>query len=133
MPDIKVTVSDAGERAERAVTTGTKAWELFSETPTVIAARVDGDLKDLAYELVDGDAVEGQHDDGLGQEAEEDGGEADEGGDPRPDDDEHCEVEGGLGAGGGGDGVADEGGDEEGPEEGQPAQGGGDDAGHHVG
>nr|WP_310306570.1 threonine--tRNA ligase [Nocardioides marmoribigeumensis] len=50
---------DAGERAERAVTTGTKAWELFAEEPSIIAARVGGDLKDLAYELGDGDEVEG--------------------------------------------------------------------------
>jgi threonyl-tRNA synthetase len=56
--DIKVTVIDAGERAERAVTTGTKAWELFVEDPAVIAARVDGDLRDLSHELADGAEVE---------------------------------------------------------------------------
>ena len=43
MSDINVTVLDAGERAERAVTTGTKAWELFADDPEVIAARVDGE------------------------------------------------------------------------------------------
>ncbi len=58
MSEIKVTVVSAGERAERSVTTGTKAWELFSDEPSVIAARVGGDLKDLAYELEDGDDVE---------------------------------------------------------------------------
>ena len=58
MSDIKVTVIDAGERAERAVTTGTKAWELFVEDPAVIAARVDGDLRDLSHELADGAEVE---------------------------------------------------------------------------
>src|SRR4051795_1257356 len=52
-------VLEGGDRAERAVTTGTKAWELFSDTPSVIAARVGDDLKDLAYELQDGDVVEG--------------------------------------------------------------------------
>jgi len=57
--EIKVTVVDAGERAERVVTTGTKAWELFQETPDVIAARVAGGLRDLAHELEDGDEVEG--------------------------------------------------------------------------
>src|SRR4051794_3561861 len=61
--EIKVTVEDVGESApqatERAVATGTKAWELFADDPTVIAARVGGVLKDLAYELADGDAVEG--------------------------------------------------------------------------
>ncbi|HEU4811095.1 MAG TPA: threonine--tRNA ligase [Nocardioides sp.] len=41
------------------MTTGTKAWELFAEVPEVIAARVAGQLKDLAYELGDGDEVEG--------------------------------------------------------------------------
>ncbi|MEO7351018.1 MAG: threonine--tRNA ligase [Marmoricola sp.] len=40
------------------VTTGTKAWELFTESPEVIAARVGGALRDLAYELNDGDEVE---------------------------------------------------------------------------
>jgi threonyl-tRNA synthetase len=59
VPEINVTVADADQRSERAVTTGTKAWELFSENPAVIAARVDGELKDLSYELADGDAVEG--------------------------------------------------------------------------
>jgi threonyl-tRNA synthetase len=57
--EIKVTVVNAGERAERAVTTGTKAWELFSDDAAVIAARVGEDLKDLAYELAEGDQVEG--------------------------------------------------------------------------
>ena len=51
--DIKVTVHHAGESAERSVTTGTKAWELFSDEPTVIAARVGGTLRDLAHELAD--------------------------------------------------------------------------------
>ncbi|NPC96870.1 threonine--tRNA ligase [Nocardioides sp. zg-DK7169] len=41
------------------VTAGTKAWQLFSENPDIIAARVGGELKDLSYELVDGDVVEG--------------------------------------------------------------------------
>ncbi len=57
--DIKVTVHHAGESAERSVTTGTKAWELFSDDPSVIAARVGGTLRDLAHELADGDEVEG--------------------------------------------------------------------------
>ncbi len=37
---------------------GPKAWEQFADNPAVIAARVNGDLKDLSYELADGDAVE---------------------------------------------------------------------------
>ncbi len=59
MPEINVTVVNAGEPAERTVTTGTKAWELFAEEPAVIAARVGDTLKDLSYELTAGDAVEG--------------------------------------------------------------------------
>ena len=59
MSDIKIALVHAGAREEQAVTTGTKAWELFSDEPDVIAARVDGELKDLAYELADGDEVEG--------------------------------------------------------------------------
>jgi threonyl-tRNA synthetase len=57
--EIKITVISADERAERSVTTGTKAWELYVDEPTVIAARVAGELKDLSYELADGDVVEG--------------------------------------------------------------------------
>ncbi|HEX5770756.1 MAG TPA: threonine--tRNA ligase [Nocardioidaceae bacterium] len=59
MSEIKVTVVSADERAERSVTTGTKAWELFAEDPSVIAARVAGELRDLSHELAAGDEVEG--------------------------------------------------------------------------
>lgn len=59
MSEIKIVVATADARAEQTVTTGTKAWELFKEDADVIAARVGGDLKDLAYELRDGDEVEG--------------------------------------------------------------------------
>ena len=59
MSEISVTVADAGVPAERAVTTGTRAWELFADTPEVIAVRVDGVLRDLACELDDGAVVEG--------------------------------------------------------------------------
>lgn len=58
MPDIKVVRVHANQRAETTVTTGTKAWELFREDADVVAARVSGQLKDLAYELVEGDEVE---------------------------------------------------------------------------
>ncbi|MFL6061845.1 MAG: threonine--tRNA ligase, partial [Marmoricola sp.] len=37
----------------------TKAWELFKDEPSVIAARVDGVLRDLSYEVADGEDVEG--------------------------------------------------------------------------
>ncbi|MGH3455591.1 MAG: threonine--tRNA ligase, partial [Nocardioidaceae bacterium] len=58
MSDLRVIVVSSGAAAERTVTTGTKAWELFADDDSVIAARVDGDLRDLAYELADGDRVE---------------------------------------------------------------------------
>ena len=58
MSEIKVTVIAADERDERTLTTGTKAWELFADDPSVIAARVDGELRDLSHELTDGDEVE---------------------------------------------------------------------------
>ncbi len=59
MSDIKVVVVSADARQDSTVTTGTKAWELFRDDADVIAARVGGQLKDLSYELVDGDEVEG--------------------------------------------------------------------------
>ncbi|KAA1415344.1 threonine--tRNA ligase [Nocardioides humilatus] len=59
MSELKVAVLSADARQDLSVTTGTKAWELFKDTPDVIAARVGGALKDLSYELVDGDEVEG--------------------------------------------------------------------------
>ncbi|MCG5117663.1 threonine--tRNA ligase [Streptomyces albidoflavus] len=46
------------EREERVVTTGTTAADLFAGERTVIAARVDGELKDLAYVPGDGESVE---------------------------------------------------------------------------
>ncbi|OUZ09715.1 threonine--tRNA ligase [Aeromicrobium sp. PE09-221] len=62
MSDLSVSVlSPAGEGGEtqaRSVETGTKAWQLFSEDPSVVAARVGGELKDLSYELADGDLIE---------------------------------------------------------------------------
>ncbi|MFZ2501250.1 MAG: threonine--tRNA ligase, partial [Nocardioides sp.] len=58
MSDVKVVLVTAEAREERTVTTGTKAWELYADVPDVIAARVAGQLKDLAYELADGDEVE---------------------------------------------------------------------------
>jgi threonyl-tRNA synthetase len=55
MSDIQIVLNAEA----RAVEKGTKAWQLFAESPEVIAARVGGDLKDLAYELAEGDKVEG--------------------------------------------------------------------------
>jgi threonyl-tRNA synthetase len=56
--EIRVIVVSSGAAAERTVTTGTKAWELFADDDSVIAARVGGELRDLAYEPADGDHVE---------------------------------------------------------------------------
>ncbi len=63
MSDIKVVLLPADAREGQETTTlsvgaGTKAWELFKDQPDVVAARVGGALKDLAYELADGDEVE---------------------------------------------------------------------------
>ncbi len=64
MPEIKVVRIHAGERQEQAITTGTKAWELFRDDAEVIAARVstssttESQLRDLAHELSEGDEVE---------------------------------------------------------------------------
>jgi threonyl-tRNA synthetase len=59
--DIVVTVVSPAERAEQSVTTGTKAWELFrdaDDADSVIAVRINGELRDLSSELADGDVVE---------------------------------------------------------------------------
>ena len=48
VPDLTVTVLSAGDPAQHQVTTGTKAWELFADDRDVIAARVDGELRDLS-------------------------------------------------------------------------------------
>ncbi len=58
MSDLTVTVLTAGEPAEQKVTTGTKAWQLLEGDRDVVAARVGGELRDLAHELADGDEVE---------------------------------------------------------------------------
>jgi len=57
--DLKIVLVHADAREDRTVTAGTKAWELFAEDPAIIAGRVNGELKDLSYELAEGDEVEG--------------------------------------------------------------------------
>jgi threonyl-tRNA synthetase len=54
-----VIIQRDSEREERVVTTGTTAAELFAGERSIVAARVGGELKDLAYALADGDEVEG--------------------------------------------------------------------------
>lgn len=59
MSDVRVIIQRDSEREERTVTTGTTAADLFAGERTVVAARVGGELKDLAYEVKDGETVEG--------------------------------------------------------------------------
>jgi len=56
--DLRVTVQHAEQRDDRVVTTGTTAADLFAADRAVIAARVGGKQRDLAYVLADGDVVE---------------------------------------------------------------------------
>lgn len=58
MSDVRVTIQRDSEREERVVTTGTTAAELFPGERGIVAARVAGELKDLAYEVADGETVE---------------------------------------------------------------------------
>jgi threonyl-tRNA synthetase len=61
-----ITVAIAG--AKRSVTGGTTAGDLFAEDKSAVVARVNGELRDLAHVLVDGDLVEPvglDSDDGL--------------------------------------------------------------------
>ncbi|TDU02774.1 threonyl-tRNA synthetase [Streptomyces sp. 846.5] len=58
MSDVRVVISREPDREERVVTTGTTAAELFPGERAVIAARIGGELRDLAQVLADGDEVE---------------------------------------------------------------------------
>ncbi|THC50867.1 threonine--tRNA ligase [Streptomyces sp. A1499] len=58
MSDVRVIIQRDSEREERVVTTGTTAAELFPGERTIVAARVAGELKDLAYAVADGDEIE---------------------------------------------------------------------------
>lgn len=58
MSDVRVTVQRDSERDERVVATGTTAAALFEGERTVVAARIDGRLRDLAHPLADGEQVE---------------------------------------------------------------------------
>ena len=51
-----ITVSVAG--SERTVSAGTTAADLFAQDKTTLVARVNGELRDLAHILADGDRVE---------------------------------------------------------------------------
>ncbi|MBA0050780.1 threonine--tRNA ligase [Streptomyces sp. AJS327] len=58
MADVRVTIQRDSEREERVVTTGTTAAGLFEGDRAVVAARIGGQLRDLACPLADGDEVE---------------------------------------------------------------------------
>ncbi|MDT0320713.1 threonine--tRNA ligase [Streptomyces millisiae] len=58
MSDVRVIIQRDSEREERVVTTGTTAGDLFAGERAVVAARVAGQLRDLAHPLTDGDEVE---------------------------------------------------------------------------
>ncbi|MDH6126971.1 threonine--tRNA ligase [Kitasatospora sp. GP82] len=58
MTDVRVIINREPDREERVVTTGTTAADLFADDRSIIAARVAGQLKDLAYAVQDGDEVE---------------------------------------------------------------------------
>ncbi len=59
MSQIRVQVLDRqAQRSEREVTTGTTAGDLFPGDRDVVVARVNGQLRDLASVLSDGDVVE---------------------------------------------------------------------------
>ncbi len=59
MSQIKIQVLDRqAQRSEREVTTGTTAGDLYDGDRDVVVARVNGQLRDLAGMLADGDVVE---------------------------------------------------------------------------
>jgi threonyl-tRNA synthetase len=54
---VHVAAEAGAEAAPQTVDEGTKAWQLFAEQPDVVAARIDGDLRDLSTPLVEGQTV----------------------------------------------------------------------------
>lgn len=58
MSDLTVKIRLDGDEESRKVEPATKAWQLFADDPAVIAAKINEELRDLAYELADGDLVE---------------------------------------------------------------------------
>ena len=59
MSQIRIHMLDRqAQRTEREVTTGTTAGDLYTDDKDVVIARVNGRLRDLAWELSDGDVVE---------------------------------------------------------------------------
>lgn len=58
MSEVSILVRTAALETPRAVTTGTTAAELFADDRSVVVARVNGELRDLAHPLSEGDLVE---------------------------------------------------------------------------
>ncbi|MET7903790.1 threonine--tRNA ligase [Streptomyces sp. NPDC005336] len=58
MSDVRVIIQRDSEREERVVATGTTAADLFAGDRSIVAARVGGQLKDLAYAPADGEEIE---------------------------------------------------------------------------
>ncbi|MEU8826827.1 threonine--tRNA ligase [Streptomyces sp. NPDC048636] len=58
MSDVRVIIQRDSEREERVVATGTTAADLFTGERSIVAARVGGQLKDLAYVPADGEEIE---------------------------------------------------------------------------
>lgn len=59
MPQIRIYMLDRqAQRMEREVTAGTTAAELYADDPDVTVAWVNGELRDLAWMLADGDIVQ---------------------------------------------------------------------------
>ncbi|KAF4407424.1 MULTISPECIES: threonine--tRNA ligase [Streptomyces] len=58
MSDVRVIIQRDSEREERVVTTGTTAADLLGGDRLTVAARVGGELRDLAHVVSDGDVVE---------------------------------------------------------------------------
>ncbi|WP_432253644.1 threonine--tRNA ligase [Streptomyces sp. HNM1019] len=58
MSDVRVIIQRDSEREERVVATGTTTADLFTGDRSIVAVRVGGQLKDLAYQPVEGDEIE---------------------------------------------------------------------------
>ena len=58
MSEIRIILERPPERAERVVAAGTTTTELLGGDRSVVAARVNGALRDLAYQVADGDVIE---------------------------------------------------------------------------
>lgn len=58
MSDVRVIIQRDSEREERVVATGTTTADLFTGDRSIVAVRVAGQLKDLAYQPAEGDEIE---------------------------------------------------------------------------